>query len=221
VLETYGSYALLAGLAILVIAWFWLVIRAFKVRFWWGLGVLLFPPLVLLFLLLHGRKARAPLVAMLLGCVAIAVPLAINYYERAFVDLGPRERVVDGELHITLTGWDGKDYSILQARPQTVVLQMANPDVTDQTLEFLRPMAQLRELDLNDTQITDEGLRTLSELPRLETLRLRATPITDEGFRQSLLPKESLQELDLRETKVASKTVREWKTAKPDRKALR
>jgi len=43
-----------------------------------------------------------------------------------------RERLVDGQAHLTLTGWDRDDYSVLQARPQTVVLQMANADVTDE-----------------------------------------------------------------------------------------
>jgi hypothetical protein len=220
-LEQYAAYAVFAGVAIVVFGWFWLVVAASKVRVWWGLGVLLFPPLVLLFLLRHGRKARGPLLAMLLGGVVVAAPYAVNYYQEKYVDLGPRERIVDNELHITLTGWDGTDYGVLRARPQTVVLQMANPDVTDQTLEHLRGLTQLRELDLNDTQVTDEGLRVLSELPRLESLRLRGTRITDEGFRQALLSKESLKELDLRETQVASKTVREWRSANPDRKALR
>ena len=47
------------------------------------------------------------------------------------------------------------------------------------------------------------------------------TKITDEGFRQNLLAKESLMNLDLTATSVAPKTVREWKAVKPDRKALK
>jgi hypothetical protein len=219
-LEKYGAYAVLAGFLILLVCWLWLIVRAFRVRVWWGIGLLLCPPLVLLFLLWHGRRAAAPLLGLLLGGVILAVPYGVNYYEQRFVDLGPRERIVDGELHLTLTGWDGTDYAVLRTKPQTVVLQMANENVTDETLQNLRGMAQLRELDLNDTKITDEGLRTLSELPRLETLRLRGTPITEEGFRQFLLPMASLKELDLRQTKVTSKTVREWRAAQPDRKAL-
>jgi hypothetical protein len=199
-LERYGAYAILAGALILVFSWLWLLVRGFRVRFWWGLGLLLFPPLVLLFLLRHGRKAVGPMVGLLLGAAIVAVPFGVSYYQEQFVDLGPRERVVEEELHITLTGWDGTDYAVLRAKPQTVVLQMANEDVTDQTLEYIRGMSQLRELDLNDTKITDEGLRILSELPRLESLRLRGTPITEDGFRQYLMPKESLKELDLRQT---------------------
>ena len=52
------------------------------------------------------------------------------------------------------------------------VLQMANPDVTDQSLESLREMKALRELDLNGSQVTDAGLEILKELPALASLRL-------------------------------------------------
>ena len=48
------------------------------------------------------------------------------------------------------------------------MLQMANPDVTDRTLESLKGMKALKELDLNDTQVTDAGLDILSDLPALE-----------------------------------------------------
>ena len=69
---------------------------------------------------------------------------------------------------------------------------MANPDVTDQTLEMIKGMDKLKELDLNDTQVTDAGLRMLKDLPALNTLRLKNTRITDKGFQEELAGKESL-----------------------------
>ena len=98
------------------------------------------------------------------------------------IDLGPREKIVDGQRHITLTGWDRKDYGFLGSKRDVVVLQMANPDVTDQTLEHLKGMNRLKELDLNNTQVTDAGLKVLSDLPALATLRLKNTKVTDQGF---------------------------------------
>ncbi len=98
---------------------------------------------------------------------------------------------------------------------------MANADVKDETLRYLPGLKQLRELDLNNSQISDAGLKEISELPKLRDLRLARTKITDDGFRQYLLGKESLMNLDLTETGVASKTVREWKAANPERKALK
>jgi hypothetical protein len=219
-MELVGFYVLLAALLIGAVGYLWLLIVAFQQRVLWGLGLLFFPPLALVFIPVHWRKAAWPALLLLGAGVIFAVPYGVNYIYQRHVDLGPRERVVDGELHITLTGWDGTDYSILQQRPQVVVLQMANPDVNDQTLEHLKGMEQLRELDLNDTQVTDEGLHILAGLPQLETLRLRKAPITDEGFRKVLFDKESLQELDLTGTKVASKTMREWRKAKPGRRGL-
>jgi hypothetical protein len=93
---------------------------------------------------------------------------------------------------------------------------MANPDVTDQTLELLDGMDKLYEIDLSRTQVTDAGLRRLTALPRLRILRLRGTQVTDAGFREHLANKESLEQVDLQETQVASNTLREWKAQKPD-----
>ena len=97
---------------------------------------------------------------------------------------------MDGELHVTLTGWDRHRPSTpaFCAGPAVVVLQMANPDVTDDTLDYLSGMAQLRELDLNDTAVTDAGLAKLARLGTLQSLRLKDTAITDAGFRDTVLP---------------------------------
>ena len=119
------------------------------------------------------------------------------------IDLGPRERLVGGEVHLTLTGWDRGDYSVLTRKPDAVILQMANPDVTDATLSYVKGMSRLRELDLNGTKITDLGLSALQGLPALETLRLRDTGVTDAGFRDVLATSETLKQLDLRGTKVS------------------
>jgi hypothetical protein len=136
------------------------------------------------------------------------------------IDLGPRDKIVDGERHVTLTGWDRKDYSILQRIPDAVVLQMANADVTDSVIEPLATIENLRELDLNDTKVTDAGLATLGSLSRLERLRLRGTAITDQGFGTAIAPLESLREIDLRATGVSRDAVQRWKSAKPGRRAL-
>lgn len=220
-MEIFGFWMIVGGIALAAIAYIWLLAAAFRTRIAWGLACLLFPPSALVFVCVHFRRALAPLVLLLLAGACIGVPYAVNSFAVHFVDLGPYEKMVDGERNLTLTGWDRKDYGVLDARPDTVVLQMANSDVNDQTLEHLRSMTRLRELDLNDTQVTDAGLAVLAALPRLETLRLRNTRITDEGFQKNLAEKESLMELDLQGTQVASKTVRAWKAARDGRKALK
>jgi hypothetical protein len=199
--ESYAVYILLGGLLLVVIGYIWLIVRGFHTRWFWGLGLIFLAPIFFfLYIFRHQNRASLPLFVMLVGAGVAVTPFAINFYNSHFIRLGPRERVVDGELHITLTGWDRDDYTILRSRPDTALLQMANPDVTDETLQNLQGMAWLRELDLNNTQVTDEGLLILKKLPNLQTLRLSKTKITDEGFREHLAPLDSLLEVDLRGT---------------------
>jgi hypothetical protein len=214
-LERYAFYLLILGSLVACIGWLWLIVAAFKVRWLWGLAVLFFPPSALLFVLRHFSSAKRPLFALVLAGLIFATPYALSYYDRNFGKLTPYEQVVAGELRITLTDVPAFDYSTLQSRPDVVVLQMANADVTDQTLDYLSGMRHLRNLDLNGTHITDDGLRRLADLPRLQELRLARTQITDAGFRQYLAPKESLLRVDLTGTAVTGKTKREWKKAKP------
>jgi hypothetical protein len=218
--EEYLFYVVIAGAALIVLSVLWLVVAAFRQHILWGLACLVAIGMPF-FLWRHWPRARGPVGLLLFGAVVLVAPFAINRVQQYFIDFGPREKMVDGELHITLTGWDRTDYSMLRARPTTVVLQMANPDVTDATLDYLADMPQLRELDLNDTKVTDAGLAKLAKIDTLTILRLKNTAITEEGFREHLMPLPGLRELDLRGTKVASATVREWRAAQPDRRALR
>jgi hypothetical protein len=123
-------------------------------------------------------------------------------------------------MHLTLTGWDRKSYSILAYKPEAVVLQMANPDVNDETLDYVKGMKDLQELDLNETGITDKGLAVLEGLPVLERLRVARTRITDQGFRDRLAGKESLMMLDVRGTEIKSETTKAWRDAKPGRRVM-
>jgi hypothetical protein len=220
--EEYLAYVLAAGALLLLVAWLWLLVVAFRQHILWGLGCLFVTPLLIVFAPLHWPRARRPVALALLGALVMTAPFAINRIRQRFIDYGPRDKMVNGEQHITLTGWDRppSEYAGLRERPNVVVLQMANADVTDETLDCLNGLTKLRELDLNDTKITDAGLPKLAKLGTLETLRLKDTAITDDGFREHLLPLESLKEIDLRGTGVANATVREWKAARPGRRAL-
>ncbi|MFO0889175.1 MAG: leucine-rich repeat domain-containing protein [Isosphaeraceae bacterium] len=196
-IDDYAQYIYLAGLALLALGCLGVLIRAFR----------------------HWRKGLFPLALIGLGLAVTAFPPA--YRLLVPIDLGPRERIVEGQRHITLTGWDRKDYGLLGSKRDVAVLQMANPDVTDQTLERLRGMDRLEELDLNNTQITDAGLKVLRGLPSLVRLRLKNTKITDQGFRESLADKATLMQLDLTGTQVSPQAVDEWRKARPGRRALR
>ncbi|MGB7326022.1 MAG: hypothetical protein WBD31_14205 [Rubripirellula sp.] len=166
----------------------------------------------------HWRRLKWPLLMMVFGVAAIVTPAV--YTRIGDVDLGPRVKLVQGEKHITLTGWDRDSYAVLTQHPETTVLQMANSDVTDQTLDYIEGMANLRELDLNDSQVSDDGLAKLSLLTGLEVIRLRATTVTDVGLEQHLSRLPSLKRLDLRGTSVSDAAVATWKQAGEGRRAL-
>ncbi len=204
------------GLTIAAFAWIWLLIRAFRQHRRWGWGSLVLPPMGLAFAARHPRKGAAPIVLLLLSLLVAVTPAL--YTKFVPLNLGERDKLVDGERHLTLTGSDHKDYSFLRQKLDVVVLQMANADVTDQTLEPLKEMKALKELDLSGTQITDAGLVILRDLPTLTRLHLARTMITDQGFQNVLFAKDSLMQLDLRGTKVSHETGRAWRDAKPERR---
>lgn len=212
------EYLFLGGLALAAIGWLWLVVVAFRTRRWWGWLILIVPPAAVLFITRNWRTARAPLGVILAGLLISSSPAI--YTRVAPIDLGPRLTIVDGETHITLTGWDQQDYSVLRQWPDVVVLQMANPDVTDQTLALLKSCPRLRELDVSGSQATDVGLEVLASLPQLEVLRLKNCRITDAGFREHLLPHPGLLRLELSGTLVTPEAVREWRQANPQRRAM-
>lgn len=214
-LERYALFVFAIAALVGVAGFVWLIVCAFRQGKGWGFAVLLFPPSGLLFVACHVRKAIGPIGVLLLAGLLLGAPYAIGYYERNFIPLQPYEQIVDGELRITLTGLTNFDYAKLKEKPQTVVLQMANPDVNDQSLEHLKGLELLRELDLNGTGITDQGLAVVATLPNLKTLRVARTKITDEGFRTHVFGKETIERLDLTSTEVKGKTKREWKKQKP------
>jgi hypothetical protein len=102
----------------------------------------------------RGRRLLLPAALVAAGLVIGALPVAYQHVYLSIVGFGERERVVDGERMITLTGWDRDDYSLLAERRDVVVLEMGNRDVTDETLELLAGCDRLRELTLSDSRIS-------------------------------------------------------------------
>jgi hypothetical protein len=217
-MATRAFYMQLGGVAMGLIAWFWFLARAFRQNWRWGLSSVVLPPVGLVYAGKHPRKGLLPLLLCTLSLIIAAAPAVYTLCVR--LDLGPRDKLVDGQRHLTLTGWDRKDYSVLRLEPNVALLQMANPDVTDETIESLREMKALQELDLNGTQVTDAGLKILKDLPSLTRLRLAHTKITDQGFNELLSAKESLMQLDLSGTPVSRATVQAWRDAKSGRRVL-
>ncbi|MCA9079216.1 MAG: hypothetical protein KDA58_01605 [Planctomycetaceae bacterium] len=217
-MEQLFEYLIYLGLIFVAVGTVWMIIAAFVQSWKWGVAVALFPPLTLPFLYRHPQRAAKPAALLAVGLLCLTAPAAFTRF--APVDLGPHEEVVNGERHLTLTGWNQNDYSVLAHKMDTVVLQMANDDVTDETIRLLEGMPKLRELDLSHTQITDASLAILATLPELADLRLANCSITDDGFRQHLFDSPTLKKLDIRGTKVSSEIIREWRQADRTRRAM-
>jgi hypothetical protein len=215
--ENLGPYLLGAGAALVLVGYGKLVAVAFRQHLAWGLATLLVLPAVF-FVFRHFRKSLGSVLVMLLGIAVPFAPFVINKFDLLPAPEKPIERTVEGEPTLTITGLKDFDYATLQDKTYLEVLQMANEDVTDRTLDNLKGLKRLHKLDLSNTQVTDDGLRVLKELPRLEVLFLNGTRVTDEGVRQNLFPIETLMELSLLRTKVTKKTRDEWRAAKEGRK---
>jgi Leucine-rich repeat (LRR) protein len=166
------------------------------------------------------KRLSAPLLLAGLGIAIACIPVLYTRFVSQ-IDLGEHEQIVEGQRHLTLTGWDRGSYEFLKFKNDTTVLQMANPDVTDQTLGYLRDMKDLRELDLDNTEITDAGLKELESLQALERLRLGGTRITDQGFETSLMKLPNLKQLNLRDTQVSDQTIEAWKQAGSGRRVMK
>ncbi len=159
-----------------------------------------------------------PALLVSLGIICLTLPAAVTRF--APIDLGAHDVRVEEERHLTLTGWDQTDYSVLARIPDAVVVQMANADVTDATLKYLSGMKSLRELDVAGSKIGDAGLTELAGLVSLEKLILSRTQITDTGLKPLLDQLPNLKQLDVRETGVSPKVLRPWLKGREGRRAL-
>lgn len=199
--EQIGVVLIFAGLVAAAVGLFWGLGR--------GLAVLLGRRQV--------RQLLVPLALLGGGLVVGAAPFAYQHVYLRIVGLGERERLLDGERTLNLTGWDRDGYAILAEKPDVAILEMGNPDVTDETLVLLLDLPNLRELTLNDTAVTDAGLATLARLPSLETLRIARTKVTSEGLRRFLdAPPRKLSQIDVSGNGIPTTILRQWKNAAGD-----
>ncbi len=218
--EVFGVGVLFAGALLVLIGFLWLIRNGWKTRRW--LGVLLaltaYLGTPLIFGLIRFRQNKRPLLLVIAGLLLGAVPVGANRAYEFVFGIGERDRIINGERHLTLTGWDRDDYAgLLSWKKDTVVLEMGNADVTDATLRLLPQLTQLKELTLNDTMITDEGLETLKKLSSLESLRLARTKITKEGITTLLAdPPPKLLQIDVSGNSIPASALRKWKNVDGD-----
>lgn len=212
--EVVGVYLLLSGVAVLLLGLCWLILQSYRKHGWWMATLLLLTSPVgpMLFGLINFRRAKVPLILILLGLTIGAMPFAYSHGFELIFGLGERDRMVAGERFLTLTGWDRPNYSLLASRTDTVVLELGNADVNDETLELLLPMTQLKELTLSDSLVTDAAFTVFKKLPSLEKLRLQRTKISKKGLAEFLdAPPGMLKEIDVSGNSIPASALRKWK----------
>ena len=238
-------FAVLAvGALLSTVAAIWFLVVGFQEHVLWGLGMLFCGCgfVHFAFLIVHFKKAWMPTLLALLALVVTGIPTAVVVAKLVDAeieaeaqahpgwqpappvgrpdpfDVPPPDEAPAPAKSISLTGADREDYAKLARSKQWTAIEWANADVTDDDLEVLHGMAELRELDLSGTQVTDDGLHAIEACDKLEVLKLARTAVTEEGFREHVLPIETLMTLDLRGTKVPKKLGREWEKAVAGRK---
>jgi hypothetical protein len=212
---------LVGGLALAGVAFVWLYVRAARAWGWW----LLLPPVALAYPFAHPRRAAGPVALLLAGLALAATPSAIA---RLFpIDLGPYEKLVEGQRHLTLTGWDpasvgleAAGYELLRQKSDAAVVQMANPDVNDATLALLSGFTKLKTLDVSHSKVTDAGLERIAGLPALETVYLNDTAVTSDGVKRWLTGHPTLKVVWLRGTSVSRDAADALKAGKPGRRVV-
>lgn len=85
-------------------------------------------------------------------------------------------------------------------------VKLVGPDITDESLEILGDVEQLRRLQIEGTSITDVGLKGLHAHPNLAMLYLAGENIGDPGiYNLGVLP--SLTVIDLSRTNVTNHVI--------------
>jgi len=212
------EFILYAGIILAAFGLIWLLATAFQRSVKRGIAVTLIPPLALWHLRNAWPKTRGPALLTTIGVGAALFPLA---YTRLWpIDLGERVRIVEGEKHVTLTGWDRPNYAAIAQHPDCIVLQIANADVDDAALKHVAKLESLKELDLDGTAISDKGLQSLKPLVKLERLRIARTRISDTGFRESIATLPALKQLWCPDTQISKAAINEWKAAGEGRRSV-
>jgi hypothetical protein len=85
-------------------------------------------------------------------------------------------------VSLTSMGVTDEDLEHLRGLKQLKCLYLGDNKITDAGLEHLRGLKQLKWLYLNDTKISDAGLERLIGLGQLQLLVLSNTQVTDSGI---------------------------------------
>ena len=109
--------------------------------------------------------------------------------------------------------------SLIGIRDQLVWLQLNNAGITDEDMQIIGKLSNLRKLNVSQNPVSDKGINALMGLSKLEYLNLYETNVTD-SLMPSLIELPRLKELYLWLTDVSDSTVIKMKKIKPNLKII-
>lgn len=157
--------------------------------------------------------------------VEIIVPpadtMAVNLVRKhgfAVRPLARNSNLLEARLRENKTGKQGID-ALSKISEQLIWLYLNNSNLTDDDLQSLSNLNQLRKLNLSNNDITVKSIAHLTHLTELEYLNLYNTNVSDSGV-DSLLTLPNLRELYLWQSQVTTGHMEKCKTARPDIKIV-
>jgi internalin A len=148
----------------------------------------------------QGSRSRLTFRALTSVLAALLVLAVLGGYASwSGRDRSPAQQVRD---KLEAVGRVGIDLS--EEGEPIVQLSLEGPRITDEIMELVGTLTELRGLMLQDTRVTDAGVRAIAHLRRLKTLDLDGVQITDEGL-SALASLETLRSLSLRDTRVTER----------------
>jgi len=109
--------------------------------------------------------------------------------------------------------------ALLGLKDQLVWLQLSNTGISDEALQFVGRLSNLRKLNVSRNSISDKGVSHLLGLSNLKYLNLYETNVTD-SILVSLIGLSRLEELYLWHTRVSDATVEKLKPGRPGLKII-
>ena len=116
---------------------------------------------------------------------------------------------------VAVEGFNPKDLQLLEpVKKQLIWLKLGNMAVTDDALESLGKLSNLRMLHLQKTKITDQGLPQLIKIQELKFMNLGGTNVSAKGVEQ-LKGLKNLRQLYLYQTSISAEELNNLKKLFP------
>jgi len=126
--------------------------------------------------------------------------------------------VLEARLHENASGKVALK-SLTGIKDQLVWLQLNNCGITDEDMQTIGELSNLRKLNVSRNPVTDKGVHTLLGLSKLEYLNLYETNVSD-SILVPLMALPHLKELYLWQTNVSDSAVNKLKNSKPNLKII-